>query len=124
MSAKFSEAEQLALFDAAFALLESGRLAEAAVEYERLLLDFPEDVELLAGLGTVALQQGRFAEAIELLGRSLAGDPAQECILTNRGLAYAQLQQSVDALSCYDLAIAIDPELPGFAALGGGGGLV
>ncbi len=109
MSAKYSEAELIALFDQAFALHESGRLAEAAAQYQNLLMHFPEDVELLAGLGTVALQQGRFAEAVELLGRSLAGDPAQECILTNRGLAYAQMQQSVEALSCYELAIAVDP---------------
>jgi tetratricopeptide (TPR) repeat protein len=109
MITNYSPEQQAELFDEAFALHESGRLAEAAGQYQNLLMHFPEDVELLAGLGTVALQQGRFAEAVELLGQSLAGDPAQECILTNRGLAYAQMQQSVEALSCYDLAIAIDP---------------
>ncbi len=112
LSSSYTPAQQSELFEQAFALHESGRLSEAAELYKKLLLACPKDSELLAGLGTVALQQGRFAEAIELLGQSLAGDPAQECILTNRGLAYAQLQQSVEALSCYELAIALDPSYP------------
>jgi tetratricopeptide (TPR) repeat protein len=106
----YSSAQQAELFDQVFALHESGRWSEAAAQYQRLLVDFPDNVELLAGLGTLALQQGRYDEAVALLGKSLAIDPAQECVLTNRGLAYAQLRQPLQALACYEQALALCPD--------------
>jgi tetratricopeptide (TPR) repeat protein len=105
-----SAALQAELFEQAFELHESGCWPEAARQYDLLLRNFPDDSELLAGRGTLALQQGDFTQAALLLSKSLAFDPEQPCILSNLGLAYAELKRPDEALACYRRAIALSPD--------------
>ena len=48
-------------------LHQSGHLAEAATEYKKLLRTYPNHPQLLTGLGTIALQQGEFDQAVTWL---------------------------------------------------------
>jgi len=110
LSQKYTPAELETLFEQAFAWHESGHLPEAAERYQKLLQDFPEDCELLAGLGTVDLQLGNFAAAVSRLEASLAVDPEQACVLNNLGLALAHLDRPAEALAAFEQAIAVYPD--------------
>ena len=53
----------------------AGRLAEAALQYRRLLLVASRHFDVVHLAGLLAYQQGRIVEAVELLARALKIDP-------------------------------------------------
>jgi len=93
----------------AVALHKSGRLADAAAEYRKLLDVSPQDPRLLSGLGGVVLQMGGIDDSIKLLVRSLEIDPDQAAAFFNLGIAHTRKKQFKRALASYDRAIAIRP---------------
>lgn len=93
----------------AIALHRSGKLAEAAAQYKRLLNETPKDPNMLSGLGSVALQMGNHEIAIKLLAESLAINQHQLAACLNLGVAFHQTNRPGKALACYDRAIAISP---------------
>lgn len=96
------------LFQRAMALHRSGKLADAAVHYRKLLAEAPNNAALLTNLGTLVLQQGQFEEGIRLLVKSLKLNPGQTTALNNLGNACMALKRWEDALSSYNRAIAHD----------------
>ena len=91
-------------------LHRAGRLADAAIEYERLLEAFPGHPQLLLGLGTVRLQLGELERGLALLDRLLAAVPNHPLALSNRGNALRALGRPEEALRSYDRAIAARPD--------------
>ncbi|MDD4914022.1 MAG: tetratricopeptide repeat protein [Methylococcales bacterium] len=102
--------QQQELIHSAMLLHQSGKLAEAAAQYNSLLTVLPNNAILLTGLGTIALQQGRFEDAIRILGKSLKVDCNQPNVINNQGVAFKQLKRWREALACYDSAIALKPD--------------
>ena len=98
------------LFRQALALQQSGRLAEAAAQFEQLLAHAPGHPTLLTCAGIVALQQGQLERAHALLGQSLAILPDQPEALLGRGVALQHLGQRDEALVCFDRALALRPQ--------------
>src|SRR5262245_3774036 len=58
------------------------------------------------------MQQGRVAEALELIDRALEVDPRSARVLSNHGLVLFGLGRADEALSSFDRALAIDPSFP------------
>ncbi|WP_419899647.1 cellulose biosynthesis protein BcsC [Roseomonas sp. USHLN139] len=59
-----------------FAALNAGLLADAAREFQAVLVLRPEDADARGGLGLARLRQGRRLEATALLREAIAADPA------------------------------------------------
>jgi predicted O-linked N-acetylglucosamine transferase (SPINDLY family) len=101
----------------------TGRLTEAMQHLERggnreatrlcceaLALE-PANTEALHMLGVLSLQRGELAAGIDLLRRSLEGNPNQPHALCNLGNAFRDLRQPDHALPCYRRALSLMPRL-------------
>ncbi|HEV7458847.1 MAG TPA: cellulose synthase subunit BcsC-related outer membrane protein [Roseococcus sp.] len=62
----------------AWARITEQRLTDAEVQFERALLEDPEDAEALVGLAVIRKIQNRFAEAREFLDRAIAFAPDRQ----------------------------------------------
>ena len=95
--------------------MRAGRSADAGVSYRRVLAQQPRNALALAGLGRLAAQSGRFAEAEKLFAR--AGGQANTAEISRlRGEAY-RLQASTatdpaQRLALLRQATAVDPRDP------------
>jgi tetratricopeptide (TPR) repeat protein len=96
-------------FERAFALHQSGRLAEAEPLYLEVLQGAPGDFAAQLLLGVLRGQQGRNGEALELLGAALAIDPGSDLALLNKGNVLAAMGRGAEALASYDRALATHP---------------
>src|SRR5437764_839976 len=63
------------LFDQAIALHQAGALDQAEALYQRMLLLLPASVAPRHMLGVIRYQQGRYADAIELITQALKRNP-------------------------------------------------
>ena len=81
----------------AYALLDLGRLKEAAEECRRILELDPDNSAALAGLGRVELDAGSFERAIEHFTQALAGQPEGSAIHHRIGLALRRLGRREEA---------------------------
>jgi tetratricopeptide (TPR) repeat protein len=93
----------------AFALHQSGRLAEAEPLYFQALKAAPGDFAPKLLLGILLGQLGRNGEALDLLTDALAIDPDSELALLNHGNVLAALGRQDEALTSYDRALARHP---------------
>mgnify|MGYP003705139039 CR=1 FL=1 len=86
------------------------RLRLAARFVSRLLVRLPHDPSLLARMGLIELNLGRYDEAAQHLERSrdlLANDPM---VHFNLGRAWEHLGKTQDALKSYRQAISLAPD--------------
>ena len=93
----------------ALMLHQSGKVAEAAEIYRKLLQTQPDQFECLHYLGVAQLQTGRPADALPLLVRALglrANDPSLQ---SNLALAYTGLGRHDEAVRSADRALALRP---------------
>lgn len=98
-----------AVLERAFALHQSGRLAEAEPLYLDVLRAAPGEFIAQLLLGILRSQQGRNTEALELLTAALAVHPDSDLALLNHGNVLAAMERASEALASYDRAIALHP---------------
>ncbi|MDB5459001.1 MAG: repeat-containing protein [Caulobacteraceae bacterium] len=98
------------LFQTARQAHQAGRPDEAEQGYRRVLQITPRDANVLAHLGTLMLERGRWEEGVGVLDACLAVDPRQQAMLTNRGNALIELGRFEDALASYQAAIDLEPD--------------
>jgi len=91
-------------------LHRSGRLADAAAEYRRLLAAHPGDPQLLLGYGTLLLQSGDYERGLSVVDRLLSIVPNDPVALSNRGNALRALDRPDEALRSYERALAARPD--------------
>jgi protein O-GlcNAc transferase len=70
----------------------------------QLLEAWPDHFDVLHLLGILRCQQGRFVEALSLIGVALRSKPDFPPALLNYGLALDALKRREEALACYDKA--------------------
>ncbi len=99
-------------------LRAAGRWAEAIAWFERALDADPADARPRIAIGQIQRQQGdeaaaraSFEQVLLQAGLALAFAPDQPLLLLELGLAYAELEQPVDAIAALEAALAADPEL-------------
>ena len=81
----------------AYALLDLGRLEEAAEECRRILERDRDNSAALAGLGRVEFEAGSFERALEHFTQALAGQPEGSAIHHRIGLALRRLGRREEA---------------------------
>lgn len=94
----------------AYAAHQSGRLVEAERGYLAALQQSPDEVDALHLLGVLRHQQGRNAEAVELLRRAVALRPRFAGAHLNLGNAWKALRQFDEAQASYRAALAVQPD--------------
>ena len=97
--------------EAAWAYLQVGELATAAIHYERLLQRSSGFYPAEAGLGWVNLARGDAETAATNFSRARAADSAYVPALVGRGEAYLALNQSEEALASFEEALRADSGL-------------
>jgi protein O-GlcNAc transferase len=87
----------------------SGNLAEAERLYLQLLVTKPDHFDGLQMLGILRYQQGRFPDALALIGAALKANPKSPPALLNYGLVLDALARREEALASYDQALVLQP---------------
>src|SRR5215471_11148291 len=88
----------------------SSELAAAETLYLQVLRAEPKHFEALHLFGVLRAQQGRHAEALELVSAALRVNPGSASAHTNHGLILHQMQRHAEALSSFASALAIEPD--------------
>jgi tetratricopeptide (TPR) repeat protein len=105
-------ADPNALFDAALALEDAGRLEEAAAAYRRALESAPHDPVLHFNLGNVLFGLTRYAESLASFQAALQSDQQYAEAWNNLGNVQAQLGNWEEATASFRHAIQL---VPGYA---------
>ena len=91
-------------------LHEIGKLTEAKDFYRKILTIKPDHCEALQLLGTIEIQTGNYAQAVEILTNALLVDPEHALTQNNLGVAFESLKQFDAAIACYNRAIHLLPD--------------
>jgi predicted O-linked N-acetylglucosamine transferase (SPINDLY family) len=90
------------------ALLQTGRLAEAAAVFRQILAVRPAHADALHLLGLVAYYEGNYSGAVDLIMAALTHHTS-EIFYGNLGNAFAGLGKRAAAIECFRQAIALKP---------------
>lgn len=100
------------LFTRAYAAHRDGRLADAERDYRAALAADPTHTDALHLLGVLRHQQGRHAEAADLVGRAVRLRPDDAGLQLNLGNALKALGQLDGAIERFRNALTLAPEFP------------
>ncbi len=104
------ESRVTALFLQAVQLEESGRIDEAAEEYERVLHLDPHHAPSSINLGTICYNRRAFRRAEELYRRATVADPGYALAFFDLGNVLDELERLPDAIEAYRSAIRLVPK--------------
>jgi predicted TPR repeat methyltransferase len=93
----------------AIQLQRNEQLAEAEVVYSRILEAEPYHAHALHYAGVLAHQQGRSADAVALIQKSLGLVPDRPDYYNNLGIVLQGMSRFDEAIEAYQRAIALDP---------------
>ena len=91
------------------ALVQAGKLREAAEEFRRIVREDPDDFEAHGKLGYVLAVRGRLTQAVPCYEIAQLLAPDNPAIGANLGVLYWQLGNPHDARTCFEEALQIDP---------------
>jgi len=94
-----------------FMLQQNGKISEAKLIYEEVLLLDSEHFNALQLLGLIELEAGNFERAIMLLKRAIKLDPLVTNSQINIANAYTSIDNYKDAIAHYSKALEINPRL-------------
>ncbi|MFZ6799414.1 tetratricopeptide repeat protein [Undibacterium sp. Di24W] len=89
---------------------QAGKLAEAADLYQRLLLKFPEDVEVLTLLASLRMQEGLLDVSEALFKQALNIDKKYLLAQHNYAMLLKRLERFEQALAHFDAVILLNPQ--------------
>ncbi len=95
----------------AMELHRTGRLAEAAELFRRVLKKIPDQFDALFHLALTKMIQGDPQEALKLIGKAIKVEPRAPIAQSLAGTILNMLGRREEALACYDRALALDPNL-------------
>ena len=98
------------IFLEAIRLHGESRLDEAAALYSQILQDHQTQFDCLHDLGLLRLQQGRPADAIELILRALDNKPQSFQAHNSLGVSLMALDRTGEAIASYQEALLINPD--------------
>jgi tetratricopeptide (TPR) repeat protein len=100
---------------------EAGEFAQAHQLLQEALTIAPGDVMIMGGIGAVLRKEGRPADALAILDRTVAAAPNHAAAWLERGYALDDLREWARARESYSRAVSIDPALaPALAKLADG----
>ncbi len=97
---------------AAIGLHRNDRIDEAERAYCAIVAAEPQHAGALQLLGALRQQQGRYEEALELIGRAITVNPANAVFHNNYGAALLSLERFADAKESLSTAVRLCPDYP------------
>lgn len=91
-------------------LYQQGDLPAALAIYRELLLDEPNDVELLHAAAALYAQTNDTAAALQAIDKAIDIEPEQAMLYNSRGNILKQHEDINGAIEAYQHALSIDPE--------------
>jgi tetratricopeptide (TPR) repeat protein len=85
------------------------QLAAAIADYEKIVTQFPRDIQAIDFLAQLNINTKRFSSAIEDYNKIIAILPGSTATLSSRGFAYLQAKEYQLAISDYDVVISKGP---------------
>jgi tetratricopeptide (TPR) repeat protein/SAM-dependent methyltransferase len=98
------------LYELAFRRHQAGQLSEAEALYRGILDADPRQLDCLHLLGMIALQSGRPAQAVELIGQAIAANDGVAAWHGSLAEALRALGERDRAIAHYRKAVALDPK--------------
>jgi len=89
----------------------AGRLADAEAIFRQVLAVVSPHPGILHSLGMIALETGRYEEALPLISQAIALSPKKAVYHSNLGEAYRRLGRFDEAIASYRHALGLQPEL-------------
>lgn len=89
---------------------QSGRLAEAASLYKKIIAQAPRYFDAIHLLGVIALQEGRYDQAEQLIKSALQLNPNDVAALGNLGTALMRAGKLDAAYRQYERAVRLQPD--------------
>jgi Flp pilus assembly protein TadD len=109
--ARAAQDNGLLAFYEALALQQNDNAREALPAYERALQDFPNSDVVLNNYGYAQALTGRYDLAIDTLNKAMAANPDNASVYLNLGLVYYNLSRFGDAVTAWEKAISLQPDL-------------
>jgi tetratricopeptide (TPR) repeat protein len=98
------------LFNYAFSAHQAGNVKEAISMYQQLLVQLPDEPQILTALGTAWFQLESYSEGVKMLERSIDIFPNQVHALSNIAFGLHKLSRFDEAITFCDRAIALAPD--------------
>ena len=90
-------------------LHKAGKLEEAKLIYEQLLIKDQNNFELINLLGVISLQQKNFDDAIKKISKAISINPKHHALYNNLGVSYKEIERYEDAIKNFNKAIELNP---------------
>lgn len=100
------------IFTEAVTLHSQGKFPEAKIEYERILQELPDNINVLGNIGLVCREMGDFEEALKYCSRALSKDSTDPAQHINLGAVHEAMNNLVEAEQSYKNSLAIAPYHP------------
>ena len=94
-------------------LVQTGEDARALELLAPLEKDFPNQFEVIAGLGVVYYLRGDLARTVDYLERAIAIRPPNDALLNSLADSYEQLGNSEKARQYFERSLELNPDQPG-----------
>lgn len=94
-------------------LVQTGEDARALEFLAPLEKDFPNQFEVIAGLGVVYYLRGDLARTVDYLERAIAIRPPNDALLNSLADSYEQLGDSEKARQYFERSLELNPDQPG-----------
>lgn len=98
--------------DLGVALVQAGRNDEALAVFEKVLVDDPDNVNVLAWVGHAYLESKQTDKAVNVLSRAHRLSPQNKLVATNLAAAYQQKGDTAGALAAYRDLSVLTPDDP------------
>jgi tetratricopeptide (TPR) repeat protein len=108
-STKQDSGTQADQVQAAIALVEKGRAADAAGPLARFAEQFPDRMDVRYALGLTFEQLNQFDRAVESFQIVMAAEPTRAAVRRHLGSALHSLGRREEAVAAYEGALALDP---------------
>jgi len=90
-------------------LHKAGKLEEAKLIYEKLLIKDQNNFELINLLGVISLQQRNFNDAITLINKAIGINSNHHALYNNLGVVYKEIEEYENAINNFKRAIELNP---------------
>jgi Flp pilus assembly protein TadD len=94
----------------AFQLFQNGQYDEAGESCQLFLAGNPDHAEMNHLFGVIRFQQGRMAEALDLMKRAVSTPGASAEMHNNYGAALNKLGRNEEAVAAFNQALALKPD--------------
>ena len=97
------------LLEEALRLCHQGKLSDAKLIYEKLILTLPNNLTVLVNLGIIEIEAKNAQMAIDLFKKAIRINSSEAYIWANLGNAYLEAKHYKNALDSFDKALEINP---------------